>query len=208
LNHETILLIPIIARSRRRAYTVGMTETTEKASDKLILCFVLRHLGAEREILVLKVKGQNFYAFPPYAKKPLGNLDFHMSWHESGERHAVVRFSNGHAWKEDAMMRKKSAVKLQPPAALKGVAPLFHSGVIPFQFLDLPQIGTNPGYSIVLDTEAANFRDDFIVIRAYLVEPGAEGNIPIFPDTGPRILHLVKQTTPWLAVDVYQQTAA
>jgi len=43
------------------------------------------------------------------------------------------------------------------------------------------------------------------VIRVYLVEPGAEACIPIFQDTGPRILHLVKQTNPWMAVEVYQQ---
>ena len=153
-----------------------MVESRERASGDLILCFALRHLRAEREILVLKVKGQNFYTFPPYAKRPLGDLDSHMSWHESGERHAVVRFRNGRVWREAERTRKESTVKLQRPDAFKGVGPLFHSGVTPFQFLELPRVGTNPGYSIVLDTEASNFRDDFIVIRVYLVEPGAEGS--------------------------------
>ena len=90
---------------------------------ELVLCFALRHLGTEREILVLKV-GKDFYAFPPYAKKPLGNLDSHMSWHKSGERHAVSRFYDGHVWKKDARTQEQSTVKLQPPAALKGVGPL------------------------------------------------------------------------------------
>ncbi len=96
-------------------------------------------------------------------------------------------------------------MKLHSPAALKGVGPLYHSGVFAFQFLDLPPVGTNQGDSVVLDAETASFRDDFIVMRVYLVEPGAEDRIPVFPDTGPRILHLVKQTTPWMAVEVYQQ---
>ncbi len=72
------------------------------------LCIALRHLGPDREILVLKVKGQNFYAFPPYAKKPLGPHDVHMSWHESGERHAVASY-NG---RKDEKTRKDSLVKM------------------------------------------------------------------------------------------------
>jgi hypothetical protein len=72
-------------------------------------------------------------------------------------------------------------------------------------FHDLLPAGSNKGISVVLNAERANFRDDFVVIRVYLVEPGAEASIPIFPDTGLRILHLVKQTTPWMAVEVYQQ---
>jgi hypothetical protein len=179
-----------------------------RVSSELILCFALRHLGAEREILVLKAKGKNFYAFPPYAKKPIGPVDCHMSWHESGERHAVSQFYDGHVWKKDVRMQRKSAVKLHPPAALKGVGPLYHSGVFAFQFHDLPPVGTNQGDSVVLDAESVSFRDDFIVTRVYLVEPGAEDRIPIFPDTGPRILHLVKRTTPWMAVEVYQQMEA
>jgi hypothetical protein len=165
-------------------------------------------LGAEREIVVLKVDGNDFYAFPPYAKKPLGNVDGHMSWHASGKRHAVFRIRRGCGWEKDKRMQKKSTVKISPPPMLKGVGPLYHSGVFAFQFLDLLPVGTNQGQLVVLDAECASFRDDFIVMRVYLVEPGAEERIPIFPDTGPRILHLVKQTTPWLAVEVCQQIEA
>jgi len=180
----------------------------DKASDELVLCMALRLLGSEREVLVLKIKGQNFYAFPPYAKKPLGSFDCHMSYHESGERHAVVRLSNGFAWREETKVRRESMVKLGQPAAFRSAEPLFNSFLFPFQFLDLPQVGTNAGHSIILDADAANFRGDFISIRASLVEPGAERHIPVFPNTGPRILYLVKQTTPWLAVEVCQQMSA
>ncbi len=96
---------------------------------------------------------------------------------------------------------------LAPPSVLKGVGQLYHSGIFPFQFPDLFPAGTNKGHLVLLDAESAKFRDDFIVIRAYLVEPGAENCIPIYPDTGPRILRLVQQTVPWLAVEMYHQRA-
>jgi hypothetical protein len=185
-----------------------MAQSNARASSELILCCALRHLGTEREFLVLKARGNDFFAFPPYAKVPFGNVDCHTTWHASGERHAVSRYHDGRSWKKDARTKKESKVKLPPPAALKGVGALYHSGVLPLQFLDLLPVGSNLGHLIVFDAEGAGFRNDFIAVRVYLVEPGAEDCIPVFPDTGPRILRLDKRTTPWLAVDVYQQTAA
>jgi len=182
-----------------------MTASKNTASN-LTFCFALRHLGAEREIVVLKAKGNNFHAFTPYAKEPLGDVDCHMSWHASGERHAVSRIRRGHTWIKDKRTQRESAVVLSPPPMLKGVGPLFHSGIFPAEFLGLLPVGTNKGISVVLDAKAAKFRDDFTVIRVYLVEPGMEADIPIFSDTGPRILHLVKHTIPWMALEVYQQS--
>ena len=43
-------------------------------SNEMIRVFALPHLGAEREIIVMKEKGQNVHAFPPYAKKSLAVL--------------------------------------------------------------------------------------------------------------------------------------
>lgn len=188
-----------------RAYNLRMMSSRKRASGGLTFCFALRHLGAEREIVVVKVDGNNFYAFPPYAKKPLGDVDGHMSWHASGERHAVFSIRRGRGWEKDKRMQKKSMVKLSPPPMLNGVGALFHSSIFYSRFLELWPVGTNEGRSVVLNAETAHFKDDFTVIRVYLVEPGAETSIPNSPDTGPRILHLVKQTTPWIAVEVYQQ---
>jgi hypothetical protein len=171
------------------------------------LIFALRHLQAEREILVLKVAGQNFYAFPPYAKVPLGGLDNHMSWHRSGERHATSKYFDGKQWKELVSTRRESRIKLQPPYALKGVGFLCHivCGVgVPF--MELYPLHTNTGEICLLDAEAAGFRDDAFFVRAYLIEPGAQDHIPISANTGPRILYLVKRACPpWLAVEVFQQ---
>jgi hypothetical protein len=42
-------------------------EVRERASDELILVFAVRHLSVEREVLVLKVRNEDFYAFSPYS---------------------------------------------------------------------------------------------------------------------------------------------
>ena len=176
-----------------------------KASNEVVFCVALRHLGAEREIVVLKAKGNNFYAFPPYAKEPFGPFDAHMSWHASGERHFTVLI-NDQQGEAEKSVQEQSRVQLCPPETLKGVIPLYHCPVFLSHFLESLPLGTNRGKIVLLDATAARFRDEFIVVRVYAVAPGAEDEIPTFPDTGPRILYTIKETTPWLMVDVYQQT--
>jgi hypothetical protein len=173
----------------------------------MVLCIALRHLGIEREILVLKKgKGDNFHLFPPYAIKGIGNVDVHMSWHESGERHFAVKL-NGHQGKEETAIQEKSIVNLCPPSELQGVVQLYKSGIFLNHFDESLPVGTNEGQVVLLDATAAGFRDDFIAINVYAVSPGAEDQIPVYRDTGPRILHLAKETIPWLAIEVFQQTA-
>jgi hypothetical protein len=157
--------------SRRWSTLSRMPNLRDTPRKALEYCFALRHQAAEREILIAKVDGKNFYAFPPYAKAPLGDLDSHLSWHESGERHAVSRYHDGHKWIEHRRIRRESKVSLQPPALLKGIGKIFQSIIFSFQFLDLRPVGTNAGQSIVIDTDIANFRSDCIGICAYLVEP-------------------------------------
>jgi hypothetical protein len=171
----------------------------------MIWVFAVRFLGGEREVLVLKVNGQNFYAFPPYARTPQGNVDTHMSWHASGERHFVARCRNAGKWEESPEMKRDSTVMLQKPAKIRGVELLDKSGVFAGMFLGLRPVGTNEGELVVLDADGAGFVDDAFFLRAYLVEPGAEDQIPVGPGAGPRILHLIKRTHPWLAVEVFQQ---
>lgn len=183
-----------------------MVETIDKSPEELVLCFALRLFGVEREILVVKANGQNFYAFPPYAKKPFGSFDCHISWHASGERHAVMSVVNGRKRKKDARMQRDSTVNLGSPVSIRGAGLLCHSPVFRGKFLEGLPVGTNEGRSIVLDADVAKFRNDFMVIRAYLVEPGATDSVPISPGTGPRVLQFVQETNPWLAVEVYQET--
>jgi len=106
-----------------------MTETTEQVTDELMLCIALRHLGAEREVLVVKEREQEFFAFPPYAKKSLGSFDVHMSSHKSGERHFTVRLSNGHKWNKHQSTPEKSRLILGAPVNLKAVGNPYPSGI-------------------------------------------------------------------------------
>lgn len=199
-----------------------MAESREAASGELILCFALRHLGDVRELLILKVKGNNFYLLlPSTIDSP---IDVHITWHESGQFHVYHKINSKRGqpppgrWvsytatpdgnqpprEVEGFRTKQNRVR---PSELKGVGRLLQSGLFLGQFPELPPVGTHDEDSVVLDAEAANFGDDAIFVRVYLVEPGAEDRIPVYPFIRARILHLDKRTTPWLAVELFQEAA-
>ena len=191
-----------------------MTEARERES---VFVFAMRHLRMEREIFVLKIKGQNFYALLTEATASLRGVDRHFSYHASGRRHVVDKRRVGTEWKEDKWprpwhwerrqtTRRLTVTQLQQPSMLAGAELFFHFGILCGQFPELPQIGTKRGELVMLDTALADFRDDFTIIRGYLVEPNRENAIPIISGTGPRILHFVKRSTPWIAVEIVQQS--
>lgn len=72
------------------------------------------------------------------------------------------------------------------------------------QFWDLPVLGTNKGKLILLDADSARFRDDFIAIRAYLVEPGKDHEIPTPEDVAHSVRYIERSTMPWVAVELHQ----
>ncbi len=194
-----------------------MTRAARNTFDEVFLVTALRHLGIEREILVLKAEGENFYAFLPGALSGLDHCKIHFSFHRSGRRHMVAESIDEGEWREDKWprhgaqpetMREQTKTQLPPPAALRGAQLFGHCGIVFGQFPDLRPVGTNHGELIVLDAEAAGFRDDFTIVRAYVVEPGREDAVPAEPFSGPRIVHFIKRTAPWLAVEVFQQAAA
>jgi hypothetical protein len=198
-----------------------MSQSEGKTLDELTLCFALRHLGEVRELLIVKnKKTYEFYVFPPFKKnheKP--RIDLHTSQHESGVFHTILKV-NGQEPK--SLVRYVPSRTNQPPieilyqrpemtrrrpADLKGAMEIFSSFLACSQFQDLPPLGTNKGDVFVLDAESAGFTDDAVFVRVYLVAPGAEDCIPVFPyvSNGARILKLEKGTTPWIAVEVFQQ---
>ena len=73
------------------------------------------------------------------------------------------------------------------------------------QFSDLPVCGTNKGKPVVLDGDSAGFRDDFTAVRAYLVAPGKQGEIPSPPNVGPYVRYIEKSFAPWVVVEVFQE---
>jgi len=193
------------------------------AADELNLCYALRHLGEVREILVLKIKGHDFYAFPVYALD--GPVDAHNSWHESGVFHAsfkihskrgqprpvrrmyIPTLDGAPASEQNEKFPDFPDTRRARPAELKGVGRLLQSCLFLHQFPELSPVGTHAGELVVLDAESANFKDDAIFANVYLVAPDAEHLIPRFPYTSARTLYLEKRTAPWVAVELFQQSA-
>src|SRR5713226_7926741 len=173
--------------------------------------------GEARELIRLKTtrKG-DIYVFPPYARAPeayahllrehygytrapVPPVDLHMSKHRLGERHLTVRV------KGRRHPTPETVTKLQPTSNFSGVELLSNGGVLNGQFPDLPPLGTNRGEIVQLDADSAGFRDDFVAVRVHLVEPNKEREIPTPMDVGPRIVHIEKCVTPWVAVEVFQE---
>jgi hypothetical protein len=172
--------------------------------------FAIQLAGEVREILVVKAtaKGE-FFAFPVYSRVPdlLKNttgrdavpaVDVHASKHSSGERHLSVKLGG------NRLPISQSVAKLQSPSKLLGVELLVHMPLLKNQFQDLPVVGTNQGKPILLDADSAQFGDDFIAVRAYLVEPGKDHEIPT-PEDGVSVRHIERSTMPWVAVELYQE---
>ena len=150
-------------------------------------------------------------------------IDVHISWHDqvvprcvqdqwqAGATAARAVGVHTHAGRKSAAERRREIPDTKQnrvrPSELKGVGRLLQSCLFLGQFEELPPIRTHDGESVVLDAEAENFRDDAIFANVYLVEPGAEDRIPVFLFIRARILHLDKRTTPWLAVELFQQAA-
>jgi hypothetical protein len=185
-----------------------------KTSSELVITIALRHLGIEREVLVLKAKGEDFYAFLPGGLSGLGHCKIHFSFHRSGRRHMVVESRDiEDEWDEEkwprreaepTTMREQTKTQLQRPGAIRGAQLFGHCGILYRQFLDLHPVGTSPGELIVLDAEAAHFRDDYTIARAYVVEPGCDDAVVADPFAGPRVVYIEKRTAPWMAVEVFQ----
>jgi len=189
----------------------GMRKTSETHPPTPVeFVFAVRLAGEVREILVVKAttKGE-FFAFPVYSRMPellklvtgrnaFPPVDVHVSKHLSGEWHLTAKLGG------KRLATSQSVRKLQPPCQLSGVELLIHMPLLKGQFWELPSVGSNRGKHILLDADSAQFTDDFLAIRAYLVEPGKELEIPIPNDVNHYVRHIAKDTVPWIAVDLCQ----
>jgi hypothetical protein len=191
-----------------------MPRAEMKTSSKLVITIALRHLGIEREVLVLKAKGEDFYAFLPGSLSGLGHCKIHFSFHGSGRRHMVVESrTREDEWDEEkwprrgaepTTMREQTKVQLQRPAAIRGAQLFGHCGILYGQFPDLHPVGTSPGELIVLDAQDAHFRDDYTIARAYVVEPGCDAVVVAERFAGPRVVYVEKRTAPWIVAEIFQ----
>ncbi|HXN72623.1 MAG TPA: hypothetical protein VN861_08725 [Candidatus Acidoferrales bacterium] len=173
-------------------------------ADAVYFVVVLCHLGLEREIAALKVRRHYPIAFTPYSLDGSIGIENHVSYKSSGERHVVSRYRVGDKMKEVKRIRKESTVHFARPSNLKGAVEIYLSGDPLGQFRDLRPAGSGKGERVLLDAEKAGFRDGIFVVKIYAVEPSNEGCVPTAPDAGKRVLHFIKSTDPWIAIDVYQ----
>ena len=167
---------------------------------------VLRHLGLERRMAVLKVKWQDFYAFAPYCFDDSADTDFHISYHETGERHAksIRRHPIDGKMRSAPGVWPETVVHFKPPEYLRGAVQIYLSGDPLGLFRGLKSAYRGMGEQILIDVEKAGFLENPFVMKIYVVERGNEGCIPHAPDGGPRVLHFIRSTNPWIAIDVYQ----
>jgi hypothetical protein len=168
-------------------------------TDDVLFVVAAKFLGEIREIVGFKInKKGEFFAFPPYARVP-ESVDLHGSKHLSGERHFKCRVGK----KRQPMPETK--VQLQPLSNFSGVEPLMSMSSLKGQFSNSRLVGTNKGEVVSLDLDSADFSDDIFFIKIYLVEPHKEDLVPAPINAGPRILHLIKKVTPWIAVDIFHE---
>jgi hypothetical protein len=211
------LAVAFLVPRTRHDYNFAMLSTARKNAHEILFVLVLRHLGIEREVLVIKARPRDFQAFLPSGKAGVSDVEIHASRHEAST-HMVARHRDEKKWRESEFsrfdspskhtMRPKTEGKRPPIDALKGSELFWGCNILAGQFPNLEPVGTNSGERVVLDAEAENFRDEFTGVRLYLVEPHQEDTIPSYDYAKPRILHLIKRTTPWIAVEVFQLASA
>jgi hypothetical protein len=172
--------------------------------DGIYFAVVLRHLNLEHAIAGLRVEGKNFYAFTPYSLDGSIGLDNHVSYHASGERHVRSRYRAAGEMRDVPGVRDVSVTHFERPANLKGAVQIYLGGDPFGQFRELkPLVGHN-GERVLLDGEKGGLREGPFVVKIYAVESGNVACVPVAPDVGARVLHFIKTTDPWIAIDVYQ----
>ncbi len=175
------------------------------ASKEKARWVVAMRLGGEaRKLFKLHItKTGDYYIALLHSNPPDGfsRLDRHMSYHQDGRRHLTVKAGG----KKHPGTAKTVAMR-QPTSDLKGVeallpgAPLFK-----WQFSTLEPLSEGDDNLILLDADTAGFRDDYLLLRAFLVEPHQEHLIPTPPDVGPRVLYIERSVKPWIVVEAFQE---
>ena len=160
---------------------------------------VLHFQGHSRDCFRLKESKGSFYAIMALADGP---IQFHASYHRSGRRH----FKGGPQGIKPSLLYPSNC---QPTSALRGVELFFQAAPIlrgHFQRFRIHKPSNDP--AIILDADAAHFRDDVIFLRVFLLEPNSEAGIPRDLWLGPPLLHVIKETRPWVHIEFFQQSLA
>ena len=157
----------------------------------------LQFQGATRECFLLVENKGNFHIILSLASKWLHH---HVSYHATGQRH----FKVGPKGRKPG----KCFVSLcQRTSSLRGVELLLGASILWGQFQDLRLCNPSHVPAVVLDADAAHFRDDIIFVRVFLFEPNREPSIPAASNVGPQLLHVIQDTHPWVGIAFFQQKA-
>jgi hypothetical protein len=140
----------------------------------------------------------NFYAIL-YTNQD--SLQMHVSYHATGQRHFKI---GPKGRKPD----KYYVSNCQPPSTLRGVELVLGANILRGQFQGLRPYNASREQAIVLDADAANFRDDIIFSRVFLLEPNSEPSIPKSFHSGPPLLHVITEVEPWAGIAFFQQSEA
>jgi hypothetical protein len=175
--------------------------------NEVLFVVVAKLFGESREIIGLKVnhKGEVFL-FLLYARLQEYPFDLHMSKHLSGERHLRIGLQTLSGYVKQPTPKTK--IQLQPLSNFVGSELLVHIPVPRGQFVKSVPPHSNRGEIISWDLDSAQFRDDMFFVRVHLVEPTKEDRIPVPINMGPHVVHFIRSTTSWIAVELFQERPA
>jgi hypothetical protein len=185
-----------------------MATTTEHGqlaeANKTRMLVAIRIHGEERELFCVEAtEKRDFYVFlqQTHPANGLTPLDRHMSYHSDGRRHWRVKQGR-------KTLPTPGPVWRQPTRNFRGVELLVHAVVPCGQFQALRPLRKLHKGVVVLDADSVGFRNDVFFARAYLIEPNQEQQIPIPANSGPRLVEFLQTSTPWFAVEVFQESLA
>ena len=193
-------------------------KSRDESPDRNEILVALRFKGEEREILRIVEQSGEFNVFPP-DRRPTA-LKMHSSYHVSGQRH--IKIESETRWPSNYVRdpadgfpadvdfskpppKYRYISHLQPTSTLRGLELIEGSTLLPWLFQSLPTYDRMNGTGLLLDADAAQFRDDSIYTRVFLIEPGLEPNIPNAVDIGPKLVHVIRSVKPWIGIAFFQQ---
>lgn len=150
------------------------------------------------------------------------SLKMHASYHASGQRHFKVEgriewpenytphWADGFPTDVDLTKpppKHRYISQSQPTSTLRGVELILGTTTLPWLFQNLPLYDRSSQPALLLDTDAAQFRDEIFFMRVFLIEPELEPDIPSAVNVGPKLIHVIKTTNPWVGIAFFQQKA-
>ena len=143
----------------------------------------------------IRARGRHLYFFPVFWPDP-----WHWSYHASGERHLKL-----HRKIPKLVMGVPTREARQRPDRLVGAEALACFTILKDSVGALPAREPLRPPDVLLDADGANFRDDAMFLRVFLLGPGGEIQVPNAVEVGPIALEVFRHTRPWIGCALFQQ---